>query len=68
MLGALLWSVLLVVGGVFAMTAVYRAETLNILDDEHAATIQTLARAIEPLDDGTGRIRDVEDRHPPDPR
>lgn len=68
LLGALLWSVLLVVGGVFAMTAVYRAETLNILDDEHAATIQTLARAIEPLGDGTGRIRDIEDRHPPDPR
>ena len=68
LLGALLWSVLLVVGGVLAMTAVYRAETLNILDDEHAATIQTLARAIRPLDDGTGRIEDLEDRHPPDPR
>ena len=68
LLGALLWSVLLVVGGVFAMTAVYRAETLNILDDEHTATIQTLARAIRPLDDGTGRIEDIEDRHPPDPR
>lgn len=68
LLGALLWSVLLVVGGVLALTTVYRAETLNILDDEHAATIQTLARAIEPLGDGTGRIRDIEDRHPPDPR
>lgn len=68
LLGALLWSVLLVVGGVLALTTVYRAETLNILDDEHAATIQTLARAIEPLSDGTGRIRDVEERHPPDPR
>lgn len=68
LLGALLWSVLLVVGGVLALTTVYRAETLNILDDEHAATIQTLARAIEPLGDGTGRIRDLEDRHPPDPR
>lgn len=68
LLGALLWSVLLVLGGVFSLTAVYRAETLNILDDEHTATIQTLARAIEPLSDGTGRIQDVEDRHPPDPR
>lgn len=68
MIGALLWSILLVVGGVFAMTAVYRAETLNLLDDEHAATIQTLARAIRPLDDGTGRIEDIEDRHPTDPR
>ena len=68
LLGALLWSVLLVVGGVLAMTTVYRAETLNILDDEHAATIQTLARAIRPLGDGTGRIEDLEERHPPDPR
>ena len=68
LLGALLWSALLVIGGVFAMTAVYRAETLNILDDELTATIQTLARAIRPLDDGTGRIEDIEDRHPPDPR
>lgn len=68
LLGALLWSILLVVGGVFAMSAVYRAETLNILDDEHSTTIQTLARAIDLLDDGTGRIRDIEERHPPDPR
>ena len=68
MIGALLWSLLLVTGGVFAMTAVYRAEALNLLDDEHATTIQTLARAIRPLDDGTGRIEDLEDRHPPDPR
>ncbi|MEL7111573.1 MAG: sensor histidine kinase [Pseudomonadota bacterium] len=68
MIGATLWSILLVVGGVFAMTAVYRAETLNLLDDEHAATIQTLARAIRPLDDGTGRIEDIEERHPTDPR
>ncbi|MEO1660934.1 MAG: ATP-binding protein [Pseudomonadota bacterium] len=68
LLGALLWSILLVVGGVFALSAVYRAETLNILDDEHSTTIQTLARAIDLLDDGTGRIRDIEARHPPDPR
>ena len=68
MIGALVWSVLLVVGGVVAMTAVYRAETLNLLDDEHAATLQTLSRAIRPLDDGTGRIEDMEERHPPDPR
>lgn len=68
LIGALLWSALLVVGGVVAMTAVYRAEAVNILDDEHATTVQTLARAIRPLDDGTGRIEDIEDRHPTDPR
>ncbi|MEM6652673.1 MAG: sensor histidine kinase [Pseudomonadota bacterium] len=68
LLGALIWSVLLVVGGVFTMTAVYRAESMNLLDDEHAATILTLARAIRPLEDGTGRVEDLEERHPSDPR
>ena len=68
LLGALLWSVLLVVGGVITITTVYRAEALNILDDEHAGTIQTLARAIRPLGDGSGQIEDIEDRHPSDPR
>ncbi len=41
LIGALLWSVLLVVGGVVAISAVYRAEAVNILDDEHSGTIQT---------------------------
>lgn len=68
LLGALLWSVMLVLGGVVTITTVYRAEALNILDDEHAGTIQTLARAIHPLDDGSGLIEDIEDRHPSDPR
>ena len=34
LIGALLWSALLVVGGVVAISAVYRAEAVNILDDE----------------------------------
>lgn len=68
LLGALLWSVLLVVGGVFAISAVYRTEAINLLDDEHEVTIRTLAQAIRPLDDGTGRIEDLADKHPPDPR
>jgi signal transduction histidine kinase len=68
LIGALLWSLLLVIGGVFAISAIYRTEAVNILDDEHAVTIQTLARAIRPLGDGTGRIEDIEERHPPDPR
>jgi signal transduction histidine kinase len=68
LLGALVWSVLLVVGSVVAITAVYRAEAVNVLDDEHTGTIQSLARAIRPLDDGSGLIEDIEDRHPPDPR
>lgn len=68
LIGALIWSLLLVTGGVFAISAVYRTEAVNLLDDEHEVTIRTLSRAIEPLDDGTGRIRDIEADHPPDPR
>jgi signal transduction histidine kinase len=68
LLGALVWSLLLVIGGVFVISAVFRSEAINLLDDEHEVTVQTLARAISPLDDGTGRIQDIEDKHPPDPR
>ena len=68
LIGALLWSVLIVAGGVVAISAVYQAQTINLLDAEMDSTLVTLARAIEPLDDGSGRIRDVEERHPSDPR
>ncbi|MEM8617657.1 MAG: sensor histidine kinase [Pseudomonadota bacterium] len=68
LIGALIWSAVVVVGGVIAMTAVYRAETINLLDDDLDTTLITLSRAIEPLDDGSGRVRDIEDKLPPDPR
>ncbi|MEC7290030.1 MAG: hypothetical protein VXW22_08085 [Pseudomonadota bacterium] len=68
LIGALVWSVVVVVGGVLAISAVYRAQTINLLDAELDSTLQTLARAIEPLNDGTGRIRDIEERHPTDSR
>lgn len=68
LIGALLWSVLIVAGGVFAISEVYRVQTINLLDADLDTTLQTLARAIEPLDDGTGRIRDIPERLPPDAR
>lgn len=68
LIGALLWSMLIVAGGVFAISAVYRAQTINLLDADLDSTLVTLARAIEPLDDDSGRIRDIEERHPSDPR
>lgn len=68
LIGALIWSVLIVFGGVFAVSLVYRAQTLNVLDNELDSTLVTLARAIEPLDDGSGRIRDIPERRPSDAR
>ncbi len=68
LIGALIWSVLIVFGGVVAMTAVYRAQTLSLLDDELDSTLVTLTRAIRPLDDGTGRIVDIPEKLPSDAR
>ena len=48
LIGALLWSVLIVAGGVFAISEVYRVQTINLLDADLDTTLQTLARAIEP--------------------
>lgn len=68
LIGALLWSFLVVLGGVFAITAAYRAQTISLLDAELDSTLVTLARAIEPLEDGSGRIRDIPERLPSDAR
>lgn len=68
LIGALLWSALIVVGGVVATSEVYRAQTINLLDSDLDSTLETLARAIEPLEDGSGRIRDIPERLPTDPR
>lgn len=58
----------MVVGGVLAISSVYRAQTINLLDADLDSTLVTLARAIEPLDDGSGRIRDIPERLPSDAR
>ena len=68
LIGALVWSVLIVVGGVVAVSLVYRAQTINVLDGELDSTLVTLARAIEPIDDGSGRIREIPERRPSDAR
>lgn len=68
LIGALLWSALIVLGGVFAMTAVYRAQTISLLDEELDSTLVTLARAIEPVPDDSGRIRDIPEKLPSDAR
>ncbi|MEM1035730.1 MAG: ATP-binding protein [Pseudomonadota bacterium] len=58
----------MVIGGIVAITAVYRTETINLLDDELETTLITLSRAIDPLDDGTGRVQDIEEKLPTDSR
>lgn len=68
LIGALIWSVVIVVGGVVAMSAAYRAQTISILDDELDSTLVTLARAIAPLADDSGRVADDPDKLPSDPR
>lgn len=68
LIGALLWSLVVVIGGIVAITAVYRTETVNLLDDELERTLITLSRAIDPLDDGTGRVQDIEEKLPTDSR
>lgn len=68
LLGALIWSLIVVVGGVVAITTVYRTEAVNLLDDELESTLITLSRAVDPLDDGTGRVQDIEEKLPTDAR
>jgi len=68
LIGALVWSVLIVFGGVIATSAVYRAQTINLLDADLDSTLVTLARAIEPRNDGSEGIREVPELLPSDPR
>lgn len=65
-LGALVWSVLIVVGGVVATSVVYRAQTVNLLDTELDSITVDLARALEVLPDG--RVVSVDDKLPTDSR
>ena len=68
LIGALAWSAMIVIGTVVATTTVYQAQSINLLDAELDSTLVTLARAIKPLEDGSGRIEDIPERLPSDPR
>jgi signal transduction histidine kinase len=65
-LGAVVWSLIVVVGGVIAMTITYRAQTVRILQQELDSTLVTLPRALEILPDG--RVVDIEEMLPSDAR
>jgi len=66
LLGAVIWSLIVVIGGVIAMTAAYRTQTVRILQQELDSTLVTLPRALEILPDG--RVVDIEERLPSDAR
>ncbi|MEM6534205.1 MAG: sensor histidine kinase [Pseudomonadota bacterium] len=66
LIGALIWSVIIVLGGVLATTAVYRAQALNLLEDELDGTLITLSRSLEILPDG--QLTSADEGSPPDPR
>lgn len=66
LIGAVVWSLIAVVGGIVAMTISYRAQTIRLLEQELDSILVTLPRALEVLPDG--RVVDEEDKLPSDVR
>lgn len=66
LIGAIIWSIIAVVGGIIAMTVSYRAQTIRLLEQELDSTLITLPRALEILPDG--RVVDQEEKLPSDVR
>ena len=66
MIGAALWSLIILVGGALALSAVYRSQTLQLLDDELDSTLVTLARAVDVSDNG--HLSSNTEALPSDPR
>ena len=52
MIGAALWSFVVLVGGALALSAIYRSQTLKLLDEELDGTLITLARAVDVTESG----------------
>ncbi len=66
LIGGIVWSLIAVLGGVIAMTVSYRAQTIELLEEELDSTLVTLPRALEILPDG--RVVDIEEKLPSDVR
>ncbi|MEQ8556728.1 MAG: ATP-binding protein [Henriciella sp.] len=66
LIGAVVWSLIAVVGGIVAMTISYRAQTIRLLEQELDSILVTLPRALEVLPDG--QVVDEEDKLPSDVR
>lgn len=66
LVGAALWSLVVLFGGAFALTALYRAESVRLLEDELNATLVALTRSITL--DAHGDLAANPARLPADPR
>lgn len=47
LIGAAIWSLIVLVGGAVALSAIYRNQTLQLLDEELDGTLIALSRAVE---------------------
>lgn len=66
LVGAAVWSLIVLFGGAFALSALYRAEAVRLLEDELDATLVALTRAVS-LDE-RGNLSANPARLPADPR
>ncbi|MEM1106808.1 MAG: sensor histidine kinase [Pseudomonadota bacterium] len=66
LIGAGLWSLIVLFGGAFALSALYRAEAVELLEEELDATLMALTRAVEV--GPRGAIVADRSRLPADPR
>lgn len=66
LIGALIWTIVVVIGGVLALSAAYRAQALSLLEQELDTTLVTISRAIN-VGPGGRLIQDL-DKMPTDPR
>ncbi|MEO0816940.1 MAG: sensor histidine kinase [Pseudomonadota bacterium] len=66
LIGAGVWSLVVLFGGAFALSALYRAEAVQLLEDELDATLVALSRAVDVS--STGEITANNEQLPADPR
>lgn len=51
MIAGALWALVVLIGGSFALSAVYRAQTRQLLDEDLDRTLRTLTRAVDVTED-----------------
>ncbi|MEM9740392.1 MAG: sensor histidine kinase [Pseudomonadota bacterium] len=66
LIGAGVWSLIVLFGGAFTLSALYRAESIELLEDELDATLIALSRAVDLS--LSGQIQADRTRLPADPR
>jgi len=66
LVGAVIWCLVVLFGGAFMLTAVYRAQTMELLEQDINASLVALSRAVIGTDDGS--LQADRSRLPADPR